>query len=248
MSLIHQALKKVEAVKTGYARADDIAAAAPRKGASGFVLVMAAALALGAVTVVASHYLGSGPGTPEKAIPAGEAAGARPPAGPSIKDAVERNREGAYLYRTGRLQEAEASFLDAIGLDPGNGEYHNNLGLVYAAMGDQSRAEGSYARAIELDPVFPEAYNNYGSLLDGRGEHAGAGALFEKAASLDPSYADARLNMAISLERQGRINDALVHYDRFMSLNRDPALAGEVERKVMRLKSRLSDPGGGRPG
>lgn len=52
----------------------------------------------------------------------------------------------------GRLQEAEASYLEAIALDPSSSVLHYNLGLLLHGLGDLKGAEDRYQRALALNP------------------------------------------------------------------------------------------------
>lgn len=52
----------------------------------------------------------------------------------------------------GKLQEAEASYLEAIALDPSSSVLHYNLGLLLHGVGDLRGAEECYQRALALNP------------------------------------------------------------------------------------------------
>ena len=54
---------------------------------------------------------------------------------------------GSAWFRTGNLAEAEREYLEAVRVDPGFGEAHNNLGVVYMLTGRYAQAEKEIALA-----------------------------------------------------------------------------------------------------
>jgi tetratricopeptide (TPR) repeat protein len=59
-------------------------------------------------------------------------------------------------------QEAEASFLKALQIDPNSGEAHYQLGKVCFQRRDYLKAEEALEKAISLDPSLTKAYYHYG--------------------------------------------------------------------------------------
>lgn len=51
-----------------------------------------------------------------------------------------------------KLKEAEDTLLEAIKLDPLNGEHYANLGLLYLKTGLSKRAAGQFEKALKFDP------------------------------------------------------------------------------------------------
>ena len=67
---------------------------------------------------------------------------------------------GNTLKELGRLDEAEASYRQAITLKPDFAEAHSNLGVTLQELGRLDEAEASYRQAIALKPDFAKAHNN----------------------------------------------------------------------------------------
>ena len=60
--------------------------------------------------------------------------------------------------KLGRLDEAEASYKQAIALKPDYAEAHSNLGHTLQELGRLDEAQASYKQAIALKPDYAEAH------------------------------------------------------------------------------------------
>lgn len=153
----------------------------------------------------------------------------------------ERRRRAYELYLEGcRFDEdeatfgrAEASYREAILLDPTLANALTNWGNLCYRRGEGPRAEELYRRALAVDAEQPEAYYNLGFLAFERGRMDEAAELFSKAASHDPSFADARFNLAMALEELGRAADARPHWETYLRLDPDGPWA-EIARRHLR--------------
>jgi tetratricopeptide (TPR) repeat protein len=148
------------------------------------------------------------------------------------------NEKGVHLFKTGKLRAALKEFRAAEALKPESPELYNNLGLTLLELDETAQAEGAFKKALELRPDYAEALNNYGALQKRRGSPQRALSLFKKAINLDPSYPDPHLNIAITLERLGRYGEARSHYESFLKKNGgDELLRKEVMKKTSQLRS-----------
>lgn len=75
---------------------------------------------------------------------------------------------GAVYLQDRRYDIALEEYTLATEIDPGFAVAYNGLGLVHAALGQDSQAEKNFRRAIQLDPNNSEAHNNYGNFLCAR--------------------------------------------------------------------------------
>lgn len=82
------------------------------------------------------------------------------------------------------LQEVDI----ALSADANYAPAHNVLGLLHAALREDTKAEESFRRALTLQRNYSEAHNNYGWFLCQRGRIDAAVAQFE-AALANPLYA-----------------------------------------------------------
>ncbi|MGH2358182.1 MAG: tetratricopeptide repeat protein, partial [Candidatus Limnocylindria bacterium] len=133
------------------------------------------------------------------------------------------------LMAQGKLVDAAGQFREALRIEPGLVEAHLNLGNTLAALGQTEEAADHYRRAIELRPDGVEAVNNLGLLTAAHGSLDEAIALFRRALAIDPDFADAHTNLASTLKQagafaeahgnlamalqiQGKLEDAIHHY------------------------------------
>ena len=65
----------------------------------------------------------------------------------------------------GKLEEAIASYRQAVRLKPDYAEAYNNLGNALKDQGKLEEAIASYQQALRLKPDYAEAHNNLGNAL-----------------------------------------------------------------------------------
>jgi Flp pilus assembly protein TadD len=73
------------------------------------------------------------------------------------------------LWQTGRIEEAQAEFERAVGINPRSAEAHYMLGTVLKQRRDGAAIE-EFTRAIELNPTLAEAHLSLGQLLQQMGQ------------------------------------------------------------------------------
>lgn len=233
MSLIHEALKKVEEV--GRTVAPPNAARAPEQppqSAGAWLRNATLAIAALAVMVYAAYRHIS----PKQSVVARPAAPSLSAPLKPAENAPGHNEKGLAFYRAGRYAEASAEYEAALKLNPADSVLQNNCGLAAMYAGQTTIAEARFKEALRLRPDYPEALNNYGALIDAGGQPAEAVKFFEKALLITPGYADAELNLAAVLERLGKTADAAAHYESFLRL--DPAGAGSAPARLRLVRLR----------
>ena len=70
------------------------------------------------------------------------------------------------LHQIDNLDEAVASYRQAIALQADYAEAHCNLGITLNELGRLDEAEASYRQAIVLKPDYVEAYVNLGIAIN----------------------------------------------------------------------------------
>jgi protein O-GlcNAc transferase len=101
---------------------------------------------------------------------------------------------GIILQKLDRLDEAEASYKQAIALKPGYAEAHNNLGITLQKLDRLDEAEASYRQGIGLKPDYAEAHSNLGNTLKELGRLDEAVASYNQAIDFKIDFLDAYNN------------------------------------------------------
>ncbi|CAA9393686.1 MAG: TPR domain protein, putative component of TonB system [uncultured Rubrobacteraceae bacterium] len=130
----------------------------------------------------------------EEALSRFEQALAAAPENPEAIEAV-----GRALLNLGRLEEAEASFLDALEIDPEWVAPRMGLALVALGRDEPFKIVHHLERAIEADPGYPEPYVELGRYYGYMNEPALAKATFERWTARHPEDADMLINAGLTL-------------------------------------------------
>jgi hypothetical protein len=91
---------------------------------------------------------------------------------------------------------AEAGYLQALALHPGEKLAHNNLGVLYLRRSDLAAAEREFTAELRRDPDYVQAWFNLALVQGQRGERERAEALLLHVLSLNPDYTEAYSQLA----------------------------------------------------
>ncbi|WP_246208386.1 tetratricopeptide repeat protein [Bradyrhizobium rifense] len=155
------------------------------------------------------------------------------------------------LFDLAAFGECERCYREALRLNPGFAEAHNNLGGLLIKLRRLDEAEVNLREACKLRPNFPEALNNLGDLLRLRGRPEEAEACCREALRLKPDYVPAQLILGNALREAGRFHEAEPCYR--AALDRNPAWPearnnlgtllydlGRVEEAIQSLRTAVS--------
>ncbi|MCL1462989.1 tetratricopeptide repeat protein, partial [Argonema galeatum] len=109
------------------------------------------------------------------------------------------NNRGNALGNLGRLEEAIASYDQAIKFKPDKHEAWNNRGFALRNLGRFEEAIASYDQAIKFKPDDHEAWNNRGFALLKLGKFEEASTCFDRAIELGSNYCGVFFNRAIAI-------------------------------------------------
>jgi tetratricopeptide (TPR) repeat protein len=149
----------------------------------------------------------------------------------------------ALLEIPGRWKEALFHYREAIRINPAYAAAHYNLGTALARLpGGTPEAIAEFQRSLALDPDYAEAHNNLGNLLRAiPGRSSEALGHFERAVWLRPDYAEARNNLANQWAAlPGHLPEAIAEYREALRLKPD----AEVETNLGMALLRSGDLGG----
>lgn len=120
---------------------------------------------------------------------------------------------GVIEYQRGNLAAALPLLERSVRSIPTEPEFHNNLGLAYAAADRESDAVAAYRAALSLKDDHAVAWNNLGLALHSLRDVAGAIAAFRRAIELKPGFAHAHWNLSLALLLDGRYEEGWPEYD-----------------------------------
>lgn len=103
---------------------------------------------------------------------------------------------GVVFARQGKLNDAEAHFLQAIKADPESAKVYNSLGMIAAQKKKLPEAEFYFDKAVHIEPEFAMAHYNLGNVFALQGHLLAAAQQFEKVLQLQPNYPNARERLA----------------------------------------------------
>ena len=104
---------------------------------------------------------------------------------------------GIALAQMGQPHEAEASFREAIRLQPDHAEAYNNLGIVLNQLGKPEEALAAYRQALRIKPDYAECYYNRNLVLKEQRKLDEAVDSLEQALRIKPDYPEAHWDRAV---------------------------------------------------
>jgi tetratricopeptide (TPR) repeat protein len=118
------------------------------------------------------------------------------------------NNEGNRLLGEGKVREAAEAYRKAVQLDPNNAQWHYNLSLALAKLGDKEGEKGALEKALKLDPNLATAHNDLGFVYLSEGKMNEAEREFRAALEIDPRFAEAQNNLGVVYNQQGKDSEA----------------------------------------
>jgi tetratricopeptide (TPR) repeat protein len=131
----------------------------------------------------------------------------------------------------GRLADAEASYREALSIEPDCGEAMIGLGYVRVKQGRKDEALHWFRRAVTAQSHSVTIQNDVGVALLDMGRSSDAEAMFRAALRIGPDYQLAQFNLAGALEAQGRNDEAIATYRALLEQN-----PGEIHARLALAK------------
>ena len=122
-------------------------------------------------------------------------------------------------YEKGMLDEAKATYLKSLQINPVLAEAHYNVGVAFAQQGNLDKAYAHFTEALRINPGLAKAHSNLGGVLIRQGKVNDAIAYFTKALWLDPDLADAHYNLGMILTKQDKYDEAIKHFSEVLRIN-----------------------------
>jgi hypothetical protein len=135
---------------------------------------------------------------------------------------------GVTLQDLVRLEEAEASYRQAITLKPDYAEAHSNLGITLRELGRLDEAEASFRRAITLKPDHAETHSMLGNTLKELGRLDEAEASYTQAIALKPEDFKTRNQLLMCLFQQDKTSVFFDELDYLINQDKASAIIGSL--------------------
>jgi tetratricopeptide (TPR) repeat protein len=123
---------------------------------------------------------------------------------------------------------------------PGDAALHDDVALLYMAVGRYSDAVTHFSQSVHLKPE-PAAHFNLGTALAAVGHVDEAMAEYREALRLQPDYAFAENNLGALLLRQGRLDEAAACFRRAIEVKPNYGEAHNNLAKVLAFTGRPAD-------
>lgn len=124
---------------------------------------------------------------------------------------------GLALQNTGNLEQAAASYRNAIALKP-VANYHASLADVLTLLGQWEAAAASYRAALAGEPRNAQARYGLGYVLRQQGQLEEAIRSYQQALSIKPDIAEAHNDLGVIFKQQGRLGEAAASYRKALAL------------------------------
>lgn len=138
------------------------------------------------------------------------------------------SNHGQRLKENGRLDEAVASYRQALAIKPDYAEAYGDLGNVFKEQGKLDKAIASYQQALALKPDYAKAYINLGVVLQEGGLLAEAAANYKRALAIKADYVAAHFNLGALHMSLGQTEDALHSFRKALIYKPDLAPAAHM--------------------
>lgn len=132
---------------------------------------------------------------------------------------------GTKALENGDLRQALNCYQAVIDAFPDRPEGHNNLGALWASLGEWSQAEACFGRVVALLPDNPHVLYNRGVMRSHLERHAAAGEDFAAALGLSPHDPDLHNNLGVTHFQRGNPDGARRHLEAALRLRPDYANA-----------------------
>jgi Flp pilus assembly protein TadD len=126
---------------------------------------------------------------------------------------------GVYYAGQGRLDDAAASYSEALRLRPNDANIHCDIGTALFRQGRFAEADAYFYTALRLRPLFYEAQFNLGMSLFSQKRYAEAARYLQQALQLKGDEAEAHHILGRAMANLGDPRGAVQHYRQALALN-----------------------------
>jgi hypothetical protein len=174
--------------------------------------------------------------------------------GKKSESAESLKNQGNVALQSGKFDEAESMYRQALAVDAGYMPAHYNLGNVFRTTGRVADALAAYDIAARIAPEDYEIHVNRGVTLNAMSRFGEAISAFDTAATLAPDALEPPLNKGVALDRFGRHEEAIKVWSDMLVRNPNCSIAryyrsmaylliNQPKQGFLEYESRLDLPG-----
>lgn len=149
--------------------------------------------------------------------------------------------EGLVHHQAGRIDRAEALYLQALEAQPDNADALFLLSVLQHKRGNALEAVNLLTKALAIASNHPEACYNLGVALRDLGRPAEAEASYREALRLRPDCPETHNNLGVALSDLGRPAEALACYDRVLAIRPDDVSAHFGRSRPLLLRGEYAE-------
>ena len=138
-------------------------------------------------------------------------------------NAEAHNHFGAFLLKTGSINNAIHHFQAASTLNPHDNKLSANLNTAKKLKNRLDAEMNEHMKQLERDPLNPDPHLALGHLFNKTGNTEAAIRHFQKAIDIDPELIPALNALAFLYESKKRYGDAVLLFKKIISINMDHA-------------------------
>ncbi len=166
--------------------------------------------------------------------------------GPAVQgqaaSAADRDfASGIDYHNAGRIDEAIASYREALRIRPDFAEAHDNLGKALKERGRLDDAIASYREALRIQPDHAGAHYRMGNALYEQGRLDAAAASYREALRIEPGFAEGHNNLGNALKERGLLDDAIASYREALAVKPEYAVAHNNLGNALKERGRLDE-------
>ena len=164
---------------------------------------------------------------------------------PHKPNTISRNQPdkiklAAELTHQGRLQEAQAIYIELISAGTSNHIVYGNYAQLCRIKGNLHECIKLLRKAINLNPNYIFAHMSLGNALQQQGNLTEAINSYKNTLNLKPNYHQAHYNLGLALQKQGDLNGSIDSYKTSLRLNPNSKEAHNNLGLVLKAKGDLS--------
>ena len=145
------------------------------------------------------------------------------------------------LHRQGKLEAAEALYLEALAAEPRHADASHLLGVLRHQQNRTAEALSLVEAALKEQPRNVEMLSNYGGMLKTLGRAAEAMAAYDAAIAVKPDHAGALNGRGAVLLDANRYEEALASYDAALAADPDFAVALANRGRALQFLGRFAE-------